>query len=59
MADRGGICEASLSVIGSSDESVDIQCDPCKFAGTVSEGIGYCSVCTEYLCSECPIRIEN
>ena len=58
MADRGGICEASLSVIGASDQIVDIQCDPCTFEGTVSEGIGYCTVCTEYLCSEC-LRVHK
>ena len=53
MAERGGVCEASRSVVGGLDLSLDISCDPCNFEGTLSEGIGFCIQCQEYLCTDC------
>ncbi|XP_045167016.2 uncharacterized protein LOC123530309 [Mercenaria mercenaria] len=43
----------SPSVKNTSDEIVDILCEPCEKDGKRIEAAGYCSDCSEYLCKHC------
>ena len=45
--------DGSKSVLASSDDSLEVECDPCSYEGEKKEAIIYCLQCDDYLCSTC------
>ena len=49
MSSVGG----ARSLLGASDETYDIVCDPCNYEGSKVEAVKFCSDCKEWLCLKC------